>query len=156
LHFERIYSYAHLARKESKSSLDTKISYYSNELMDTLLSEREMEHAILQGIQNKAFKAWIQPKFDINGQLSGGEALVRWYHDGKNNFPDQFIEINESNGMIKEIDKLVIENVCQLLHTWQENNLKVCPISLNLSRVYLENGEILEYLKEITANYHIP
>lgn len=156
LHFERVYSYAHLARKESKSSLDTKISYYSNELMDTLLSEREMEHAILQGIQNKAFKAWIQPKFDINGQLSGGEALVRWYHDGKIIFPDQFIEISESNGMIKEIDKLVIENVCQLLHTWQENNLKVCPISLNLSRVYLENGEILEYLKEITANYHIP
>lgn len=156
LHFERVYSYAHLARKESKSSLDTKISYYSNELMDTILSEREMEHAILQGIQNKAFKAWIQPKFDINGQLSGGEALVRWYHDGKIIFPDQFIEISESNGMIKEIDKLVIENVCQLLHTWQENNLKVCPISLNLSRVYLENGEILEYLKEITANYHIP
>ena len=156
LDFERVYSYAHLARNESKSCLDTKISYYSNQLMDTILLERQLEHSILEGIQNKEFKAWIQPKFGKDGKLSSGEALVRWYHDGKIIFPDQFIGVSESNGMIKDIDKLVIEDVCQLLNTWKNNNLELCPISLNLSRVYLENGEILDYLKEVTKKYNIP
>ena len=155
LQFEYIYSYAHLARNESKEFQRTKITYYSNKLMSSILKEKELENRIEQGIKNKEFKAWIQPKFNKNGELTSGEALVRWYHEGKIIFPDQFIESSESNGMIEDIDKLVIEDVCQLLSSWRQANRKVCPISLNLSRVYLENGKILDYLKAMITKYNI-
>lgn len=67
-----------------------------------------------------------------------------------------FIPICEVNGLIKEIDELLLEDVCQKLRIWINKNKKVVPVSINLSRNYLDTMDCVDRLEKIINKYDIP
>ena len=155
--FEKLYNYASIAKNTSKRNRDNSFTYYNKQLAKNELSEKKLENEIKEGILNKEFKAWFQPKYDCNTkEIVGCEALARWYKkDGKVYFPNEFIEISESRGFIKEIDKLLFEDVCMNIKEWKRRGIKVVPVSINVSRAYLNNTEIVYDLREILNKYSI-
>lgn len=156
--FEKIYNYANIAKNKSKDSNLNFFTYYNDELAEKEIRQRQLEDEIKEAIINKEFKAYFQPKFDCKTkEIVGCEALARWYRsNGEIYFPDKFIDISEKNGLIKEIDKLILEDVCINIKRWRRNNLNFVPVSINISRIYLNNMDIICDLNEILTKYDIP
>lgn len=155
--FEKIYNYANIAKNKNKITSSKNFTYYNDELAEKEIKERKLEDEIKEAILRKEFKAWFQPKFNCKTkEIVGCEALARWYKkDGNVYFPNEFIEISEKNGLIKEIDKLILEDVCININRWKQSNLKCIPVSVNISRMYLNNVDIIGDLNEILNKYNI-
>lgn len=152
--FEEMCSFANVAKE---SIINSKYMFYTKHIHQSEINKNKLIEDIHNGIKNKEFKAWFQPKYDKDGKtIVGAEALVRWYKYGTIVSPYIFIPICESNGLIKEIDNLVFEDVCKNLNKWIKSNKKVIPISINLSRNYLNNINFIDSLEYYLNLYNIP
>ena len=156
--FDQIYDSANMAKKKHKTTRTNSWEYYSKELGETEVFEKQLRDDIKDGIRRKEFKPWFQPKFDIQtGEMIGAEALVRWYKsDGSIVSPFYFIEFSERSGLIYEIDQLIIQEVCKKISEWKKAGDSIVPISINLSRAYLNNINAIFQVKKILDQYDIP
>ncbi|MBU3805044.1 MAG: EAL domain-containing protein [Candidatus Cellulosilyticum pullistercoris] len=153
--FEEVFSYVNIAKESITDHL--KYAIYTEEMHKKEYDKIKLEEEIKQGIANKEFKAYFQPKYGKDGKMIiGAEALVRWHKCGSIISPYVFIPVCEVNGLIKEIDELVLEDVCQNLRLWINQNKKVVPISVNLSRNYLDKINCINRLVKIINQYDIP
>lgn len=157
--YEEMCSYTSIAKQSIKNIGKNNIKYmvYNKQMHNREINKRILKEDIKRGIENKEFKAWFQPKYGKDGKtIIGAEALVRWHKYGSIISPYIFIPICEANGLIKEIDELILEDVCKNLREWIDNNKKVVPISINLSRSYLDKLNFIEVLKKYVNEYRIP
>lgn len=152
--FDDMCSYVNIAKE---SITNSKYMIYNKELYKKEFNKFKLKDDIKLGIENKEFKAWFQPKYSQNGKtIIGAEALVRWYKYGSIISPYIFIPLCESTGLIKEIDELVFEDVCINLNNWIRESKNVVPISINLSRNYLDKPNFIETLEKYISIYKIP
>ncbi|MFI3250274.1 MAG: GGDEF domain-containing phosphodiesterase [Eubacteriales bacterium] len=123
-----------------------------DEISDSTLSD------LLSFLDDKEFMVYLQPQVRLkDSSLYGAEALIRRF-DKKNNkmvFPDQFIPLYEQKSVIRHVDLFVVEEVCQLLAAWTKHGKEI-PISVNLSRVTLQEYGIVETIVEICDKYAVP
>lgn len=134
------------------------VVFYNDALHKELLHEKALENSIASSLERNEFIVHLQPKIDLQTKdIVGAEALVRWQHnvDGLLN-PDQFIPLFESNGFILDLDFYVYRKVCQLLRRWINEEKRLVPISVNVSRVHISNKEFSSSFKEIVDAYDIP
>ena len=130
---------------------------YTKQMHKKEIDKLKLEEDVKYGIENKEFKVWFQPKYGKDGKtMVGAEALVRWYKYGSIISPSIFIPICEARGFIQEIDELVLEEVCKNLRLWLNENKKMVPISVNLSRKYLDTDDFIKRLEQIMNIYTIP
>lgn len=113
----------------------------------------EMRDALEKG----EFVLYLQPQYNHRtGKMVGAETLSRWIKkDGSIVSPALFIPIFEKNGFIKEYDKYVWESAFKIVKDWEDKNLPIVPISINVSRISLENDEIIETIKELDNKYKV-
>ena len=109
--------------------------YFSAE-MNTRMQERlQIESGLRQAIAARQFELVYQPKVNIeSGKVVGLEALLRWRHPDRGVVtPDRFIAVAEDTGLIVEIGRWVLEEVCRQLGEWRERGLAERPVAVNLS-----------------------
>ncbi|WP_246771648.1 EAL domain-containing protein, partial [Pseudomonas syringae] len=59
---------------------------------------------------------------------------MRWNHPEQGMIsPADFIPILEDTGLIIPVGVWVIRKVCETLKSWEENNIRLVPIAINLS-----------------------
>lgn len=152
--FEEMVSYVNIAKENVTNHL--KYAIYTEEMHKKEFDKIKLEEDIKYGIATKEFKAWFQPKYGKDGKtIIGAESLVRWYKYDLIISPYVFIPTCEMNGLIKDIDELVLEDVCQNLRIWIDQNKKLVPISVNLSRNYLDRIECINSAFAIINVYHL-
>ncbi len=113
---------------------------------------------LLTYLENDEFMIYLQPQVRLkDGSLYGAEALIRRFDktNQKMVFPDQFIALYEKNSVIRHVDIFVVETVCKLLKEWGALDKKI-PISVNLSRVTLQEYGIVDTIVEICDRYQVP
>ncbi|MBW4709717.1 EAL domain-containing protein [Roseobacter sp. YSTF-M11] len=99
------------ALDEAQQLGGTRIQCHEPEQVSRKIRARAIERAMWTAIEQEEFNLVYQPQVSmIDGRLIGVEALLRWTSPtiGKV-FPDQFIEIAESNGFIQEIGRWVLK-----------------------------------------------
>lgn len=130
---------------------------YAENLKETLIEERDIEQEMHDALKNEQFKVYLQPKIELSTtKIVGAEALVRWQHPKKGLIsPGVFIPIFEKNGFITELDMFVFTQVCKNFKRWENESFPTFPISINLSRVHLENPDFISELERITKEYEI-
>ncbi len=154
--FERAYSYAVLAKNEAKLNKEKYIIYFDDSLIKNEVMTKLLHDEILTGIRNKEFKAWFQPQIDSKTKkIISVEALARWYKGDKILSPYSFVSYAEKSGLIKEIDKIIFEHVCQELNIWKNKGLKLVPVCVNVSRINLLDSSAIYHLKKIADSYDI-
>ena len=86
-----------------------------------------------------------QPLFDLDtGRVVAAEALVRVEDEnGELMFPDRFIELAESSGMIVPLGRAVIRQVCADLANWRRRGVSIGRVSINLSAQQLNVDDVL-------------
>jgi diguanylate cyclase (GGDEF)-like protein/PAS domain S-box-containing protein len=109
--------------------------YFSAE-MNTRMQERlQIESGLRKAIAERQFELVYQPKVNIEtGGVVGLEALLRWRHPEWGVVtPDRFIAVAEDTGLIVEIGRWVLEDVCRQLGAWRARGLSPHPVAVNLS-----------------------
>lgn len=129
-----------------------------SKLVSKVARESKLNSMFEDSLANRDFYVYLQPKININNEKCvGAEALVRWIHPREGFIsPGEFIELFEHNDKIIELDLYVFEEVCKIIKNWMDEDKKLIPISVNLSRRHLKNQDFLKNFIEIKNNYHIP
>lgn len=147
-----------MAEKSISKDFKTNVTFYTDELNQKQLAQRQMENDFKSAIANREFKVYYQPKYDVNTEnIVGAEALVRWQKtDGTLISPGAFIPLFESDGLVVHLDEYVFESVCQFQKERMENKLEIVPISVNLSRASIHFSDVVERYVDIVNQKQIP
>lgn len=131
---------------------------YDKEDLMRARREKSIENCMQQSLAAGDFYILLQPKVELStGRICGAEALVRWKHPQLGNiYPDEFVPILERNGFIQKVDAWVFTTVCGLMQKWHAQGKPWLPISINLSRVDLAHGHLLQDLIAIADAHGIP
>ncbi len=156
--FEDVMAKAGLAHARAKITKGELFCDYDEKFKQNLLIEAEITNKMKSALDNNEFKVYLQPKFNTNDNiLVGAEALVRWIEaDGKMIFPNDFIPLFERNGFIVELDKYMLENVCMTIRKWIDSGLENITVSVNCSRLNLDNPFFVEGVVSIADKYNVP
>lgn len=149
---------ANIARKTVKGLHESSFAFYSEIVHSQMAKEIEIENVMEEALNNKEFEIYAQPKVKLSSkEIVGAEALVRWERQEYGLIePDYFIPIFEKNGFIVELDFYVFEEVHKKMRQWLNEGKNVLPMSINLSRAHLRDGQFIERLLELSEKYDIP
>lgn len=147
-----------LARRSQKNNAVQTIAYYEDKFSDELYSRHKIENEMQNALETGQFHVYLQPKCRISdGEIVGAEALVRWIHPEDGIIPpDKFIPVLEENGFVENLDEYVHTSVCKIIRKWIDSGLGAVPISVNVSRVYLNKPNLASNIKRIVNKYNIP
>ncbi len=148
---------AYIAQRKIKGDVIHSYKFYDETIRNELLQDKSIEDEMYKALNNKEFKMYLQPKVDLNTkELYGAEALVRWIHPEKGLIPPiNFIPLFERNGFVIEVDRCIWKQACEYLETRKNEGKKLFPISVNVSRLHMNNDVFMEELKMLTQKHNI-
>lgn len=155
---QKMVEYANLARKSLRTNTTSHIAVYDERVYTQLIRAGKIEQSMKNAMAQHEFKAFIQPKYNLEtGQIVGAEALVRWIReDGSMIYPDDFIPIFEKNGFIVELDFFILSEVCRMIQRRLQEKRHCVPISINQSRVLLQEKDYVKRVADILEKYDTP
>jgi diguanylate cyclase (GGDEF)-like protein len=127
--------HADIALYEAKARAKGSFLFFHAEFAERLLLRLDREQALRAAIARDEFVLHYQPRVDaMTGELRSMEALVRWQHPERGLVPPlEFIETAERTGMIVALGELVIMKACAQIAAWQAADLRLVPVSVNVS-----------------------
>ena len=157
---EKMVDMAILAENATKYPYDFEsFRLYNEKLHSSQAMNEYIEVNMESALENKLFKVFYQPKFNIEKNIPDGcEALVRWYNPETEEYmqPALFLPLFEENRFIIKLDKYVYEQVCIYIATKAAAHETIYPVSVNVSRITATDHEFLSYYVEIKKRYGIP
>ena len=149
---------AAFAHREGKAKPVDHIFIFDDPTAELEERERILTDRFRKGIDDKEFKVFIQPRYNIFTEtLCSGEALVRWEIDGEMVPPIQFIPLFESNGLCHDLDLYMLRETCAFqAECLQENPESVVPLSVNYSRIDFADAALFDKTIAIISEAGIP
>lgn len=147
-----------MAVKSISKDFKQNIAFFTQEMNQKLLAQRQMENDFKDAIKDREFVVYFQPKYDVQSEkIVGAEALVRWQkEDGTLISPGLFIPLFESDGLVVQLDEYVFETVCRFQKDRIEQGLPIIPISVNLSRASIHFSDVVQRYVNIIKENDIP
>ena len=147
------------AFRAAQSGGKDRVIYYDDTLRARKQKIASVQQDFSDAIANEEFVPFYQPKVDVNtGRIVGGEALCRWFHDGKMISPMDFIPALEQTNDICKLDLYMLEHVCMDQRKWLDGGegRKLVPMSINFSRKNIMNTDLPDMIEKILDKYRIP
>ncbi|MFT0474418.1 EAL domain-containing protein [Pseudomonas antarctica] len=118
-----------------------------------LPSEEDVRRGLAQG----EFRAWFQPKFDLNTfALAGAEALVRWRHPIRGLLlPRHFLAAVLAYDLIDEMLKQMLEQGMGLLNTLRRSGQSL-ELAFNLHASQLAHNDLIEHIEQLLKRHDFP
>ncbi|MEG0620789.1 MAG: EAL domain-containing protein [Raoultibacter sp.] len=141
---------ANFARKQAKGNHVTTILPYTQQMREDLWWKKEITLSMAEALENKEFEMYLQPKVLMKtGEVVGAEALVRWKRaNGEMVYPDRFIPVFEQNGFVVPLDYSMLDQACLFLQKCKREGMPLLPISVNFSKVHLNDPDFVETVFE--------
>ena len=149
---------ARTAHETVKYTEDSVFAFYDAGFRDKTYRNKHMEKEMEEALQSNEFVPYFQPKYDAKtGMICGAEALIRWITaEGKLIPPGQFIPLAENNGFVRELDKAMFIQVCNLQKKLLGQGMTPVPISVNVSRQLLYDKSFADYYCNYIKEIDIP
>jgi len=151
-----LYDRAMSALSEIKGDYIKHIRFYSSERQQHQREDKLLLMEVKNGLANGEFIFYIQPQvYERTGKIIGGEALVRWQHEGRLISPGRFIPVLEKTGYVYTVDRHVWESVARWQRSLIDRGIRPVPISVNVSRVDFYFTDIAECFIELVRKYDL-
>jgi diguanylate cyclase (GGDEF)-like protein len=151
---------ADVAMYRAKERGRNRIEVFDETIRSQMLARIEMEHALRRAIARNELRVHYQPVVDAaTGRLVALEALVRWQHPEQGLlYPDTFISLAESAGLIIPLGRWVIEESCRQLALWRASRspLGRVRVSINLSARQFADGDLVDLVAEAMGAFRLP
>ena len=104
------------------------------------LRERAALQADLRSaIQHNELLLHYQPQLKMTGEITGFEALARWYSPKRGMVPpSEFIPLAEESSLILSIGEWVLRDACREAASWE----KPLRIAINVSPIQFRHGDL--------------
>ncbi len=117
-----------------KSTGKNGVKCYTADMRSEITKQMEMEYQLHCALERNEFILHYQPQVELNGSITGFEALIRWQHPTFGLLmPGSFIPLAEQTGQIVPIGKWVLQKACQQAAIWQREYGKPFTIAVNVS-----------------------
>jgi len=118
-----------------------------NRSMMLLIEQREnLRRNLRMALERQELLLEYQPLLRSSGQVVGFEALVRWDHPEIGRIPPNvFIPIAESDGLMDDIGRWVLEEACRHAMTWPDS----LNIAVNLSPAQFLGGSLTDTVAQV-------
>lgn len=133
------------------------ILLYNKKFTESLMEKVSLHNDLKEAFKKKEFELYYQLVVAMENQkIVGAEALIRWKHH-KRGFvsPEKFIPIAEHHGLIEQIGKFVLKNVCEDLPLLLNKFGKDFVLAINVSSKEFANDNYVEELIEIINDFQI-
>jgi diguanylate cyclase (GGDEF)-like protein/PAS domain S-box-containing protein len=151
---------ADLALYQAKDAGRNTLRFFDPEMQAAINERAELESDLRAGLQENQFLLHYQPQVDVQGRLTGVEALVRWQHPQRGMVsPADFIPLAEDTRLILPLGQWVLETACRQLRQWATQPQSAhLTISVNVSALQLHRDnfvqEVLEAIGRTAAPPH--
>lgn len=148
---------AYIAKRTLQDDIVNIYRFYDDALRAKIIKEKRIEDEMYDALEDNQFHLYLQPKFNLSdGKLAGAEALVRWIHPREGLIPPiEFIPLFEKNGFVMEIDRYIWKKTCEYISERKKQGKELFPISVNVSRLHLNNDSFVSDLFLLTKKYGI-
>jgi diguanylate cyclase (GGDEF)-like protein len=142
--FKQLCRKADVAMYEAKRSGRNGYTYYDASFDVESDEKFTLIQRLRPAVQNNEFEVYYQPLIDLNtGTICAIEALLRWpQKDGSMIFPDKFIPLAESSGLITQLGEWVLEEACQFCAYLYQQGTTEISITVNLSFAQFKDGSL--------------
>jgi len=118
------------------------------------------ETDLRKAIHRKEFVTHYQPIVSLKSRsVVGFEALIRWRHPQLGLiYPGSFISIAEETGLIIPITRLILQEACSDLKSWQDQvqHLQKLTMNVNISSKHFLQPSLLDDIKEVLDTTGLP
>lgn len=137
--------------KRQKSSY---CQFYQSDMTVATEYQIRLETWLRYALERDEFEVYYQPQLNLHtGCIEGVEALIRWHHPEMGNIsPGVFIPLAEETGLIISIGQWVLETACRQARQWQDMNLGLHRMSVNLSSVQFNQGSLSQQVAQTLQN----
>lgn len=151
---DTLFKNSNIAMYQAKKEGGRSYHLYKPTMHDKIISRLVLEEELWNGITNKEFEMYYQPKVNLKtGKIEGLEALIRWKRpDGKNVSPGVFIPIAEESRLIHKIWEWTFRTVCSQIRKWNQTYGNVIQIGVNLSGRQFEKPDLVEKINNIITS----
>jgi diguanylate cyclase (GGDEF)-like protein/PAS domain S-box-containing protein len=127
--------------------------YFTRDMNERSLQRVRMEAALRRALERGEFRLSYQPKAQLaTGKICGFEALLRWQDAEKGTVPPaEFIPVLEETGLIVPVGDWILHTVCSQIKAWQDDGLRVPPVSVNLSARQFEQKNLSDAVHKILS-----
>jgi len=151
---EELTQHADNAMYHAKSLGKNNCQFYSDELNKQAMHKLEIEHDLRDAIKNDQYELHYQPKWELHsGNICGLEVLVRWQHpDYGLVYPDKFISVAESCGLIQQLDSLIMAKALKQYKQWEKEGITFGRIAINVSSICFRQPNFLASIVQLLAD----
>jgi diguanylate cyclase (GGDEF)-like protein len=138
---------ADLALYRAKQDGRNTFRFFEPAMDAALQRRRRLEHDLRNAIRKKQLYLDYQPQFGLSeGQLTGYEALVRWWHPTEGEIPPStFIPIAEETGLIVPLGEWILKTACTYALGWPDDT----KLAVNLSPAQFKTQDVFELVRRM-------
>ena len=146
------------AMYEAKSSGRNQFRFFNDTLNVKALKRLSLEMDLRRAMEESRLEVYYQPKYATGGlEVTGGEALLRWFHPDRGQVPTaDFVAVAEETGLIADIGRWTLQQVCRDLAAWRGQGLNVPSIAVNVSGREFMRPDILFRISETVEQARLP
>jgi diguanylate cyclase (GGDEF)-like protein/PAS domain S-box-containing protein len=110
---------ADTAMYQAKAAGRNTLRFFDPEMQATVTARALLDADLRRALGEGQFVLHYQPQVDVQGRVTGAEALVRWQHPQRGLvFPADFIHQAEATRLIMPLGNWVLETACNQLVAW--------------------------------------
>lgn len=137
------------AKAEGRSS----IRFFKADMDQQLRERRALNHDLGSALERNELVLYYQPLTQIDGEIIGFEALLRWQHPTLGLIPPgTFIPMAEETGLIIPMGEWVLREACREAASWP----KPLRISVNLSPAQFNQGDLVGMVHSVLLETGLP
>ncbi len=144
---------ASAACRLARSGKERHYRIYDEAIAERYRVENELLGELEWAMEQRSFEPCYHPIVDCKTQqVCFAEALARWNHPRLGMIsPGIFVPILEEKGFVTRLDTIMAQRVDEFLQSRQAEGKPAVPVSVNLSRVDLFDGEFMNRLCRMVA-----
>jgi EAL domain-containing protein (putative c-di-GMP-specific phosphodiesterase class I) len=150
---ENLCKFADIAMYHAKNKGKNNYQFFSSELQVQTMQHIDIGSDLQRVLEQDELRLFFQPQIDINTNVVGMEALVRWQHCKYGIIgPRQFMHMAESTGIISSISEWILYTACTKNLEWQKDfcqSMAASRISVNISLRELRHETFRDKIIEI-------
>ena len=157
-HFEDLLRRADLAMYRAKSEGRNTLRFFDPEMQELVTRRAALEADLRRALELQQFVLYYQAQVNLEGQLIGAEALIRWQHPERGMVsPFEFIPIAEDTKLIIPIGNWVLDTACRQLADWARcPGLQTLSIAVNVSATQFHQDDFVDQVLAVVARTGAP